>query len=46
MSQWDSSFKPGKHVQNDGLGLGAQKTHLIEMVVLSTHNLCFDWEMI
>ena len=25
--------------------LGAQKNHLIEMVLLSTHNISFDWEM-
>ena len=25
--------------------LGAQKNHLIEMVLLSTHNICFDWEI-
>ena len=24
------------------IGLGAQKNHLIEMVLLSTHNICFD----
>ena len=24
--------------------LGAQKNHLIEMVLLSTHNICFCWE--
>ena len=25
--------------------LGAQKNHLIEMVLLSTHNICFDSEL-
>ena len=25
--------------------LGAQKNHLIEMVLLSTHNICFGWEI-
>ena len=25
--------------------LGAQKNHLIEMVLLSTHNMCFDWKI-
>ena len=25
--------------------LGAQKNHHIEMVLLSTHNICFDWEI-
>ena len=24
------------------MGLGAQKKRLIEMVLLSTHNICFD----
>ena len=23
--------------------LGTQKNHLIEMVLLSIHNICFDW---
>ena len=27
-------------------GLVAQKNHLIEMVLLSTHNICFGWEII
>ena len=25
--------------------LGAQKNHLIETVLLSTHNICFGWEI-
>ena len=25
--------------------LGAQKNHLTEMVLLSTHNICFGWEI-
>ena len=25
--------------------LGAQKNRLIEMVLLSTHNICFGWEI-
>ena len=25
--------------------LGAQKNRLIETVLLSTHNMCFDWEI-
>ena len=25
--------------------LGAQKNCLMEMVLLSTHNICFGWEM-
>ena len=25
--------------------LGALKNHLIEMVLLSTHNICFGWEI-
>ena len=25
--------------------LGAQKNHLIETVLLSTHNICFSWEI-
>ena len=25
--------------------LGAQKNHLIEMVLLSGHNICFGWEI-
>ena len=25
--------------------LGARKNHLIETVLLSTHNICFGWEM-
>ena len=25
--------------------LGAQKNRLIETVLLSTHNICFDWEI-
>ena len=25
--------------------MGAQKNHLIEIVLLSTHNICFGWEI-
>ena len=25
--------------------LGAQKNHLIETVLLSDHNICFEWEI-
>ena len=25
--------------------LGAKKNHLIETVLLSTHNICFGWEI-
>ena len=25
--------------------LGAQKNHIIETVLLSTHNICFGWEI-
>ena len=25
--------------------LGAQKNHLIETVLLNTHNICFGWEI-
>ena len=26
--------------------MGAQKNHLNEMVLLSTHNICFGWEIL
>ena len=38
----DGSFEYPQHMF---CGLGAQKNHLIETVLLSTHNICFGLEI-
>ena len=39
VSHCDGSFEYPQHI----VLMGAQKNRLIETVLLSTHNICFDW---